>query len=127
MNAKVEAGEFRLDGLKWLVVVALVLGATFANSYYAAEFALLYRVLVLLAVGVAACFVAVNTAKGDAFWNLLKAAQIEVRKVVWPTRQETIQTTLIVLFVVLLMGIFLMHFPCRATRYPDVVVNLGVG
>lgn len=107
MNAKVEAGEFRLDGLKWLVVIALVLGAAFANSYYAAEFALLYRVLVLLVVGIAACFVAVNTAKGDAFWNLLKAAQVEVRKVVWPTRQETIQTTLIVVAVVIVMAFIL--------------------
>ncbi|WP_045860757.1 preprotein translocase subunit SecE [Teredinibacter purpureus] len=104
---KVEETEFRLDGLKWLVVAALVLGGAVANSYYASDFVLLYRVLVLLVVGFAAAYVAVNTAKGNAFWDLLKAAQVEVRKVVWPSRQETTQTTLIVSGVVVVAAIIL--------------------
>ena len=107
MNAKAETREFRFDGLKWLLVLLLVAGATFANSYYAGEVALLYRVLVLVAVGLLACFVAVNTAKGHSFWSLMKAAQVEVRKVVWPSRKETNQTTLMVLVVVIIMGFIL--------------------
>ncbi len=107
MSAKIETVEFRLDGLKWLVVVALVLGAAFANSYYSAEFPVLYRVLALVGVGAVACVVAVNTAKGSSFWALLKAAQVEIRKVVWPSRQEQIQTTLIVVAVVLVAAIIL--------------------
>ncbi|SMF45098.1 protein translocase subunit secE/sec61 gamma [Alteromonadaceae bacterium Bs31] len=107
MSAKVEEVEFRLDGLKWLVVAALVFGGAFANSYYANDFALLYRVLVLLVVGAAAAYIAVSTAKGSAFWALLKAAQVEVRKVVWPSRQETTQTTLIVSAVVVVTAIML--------------------
>lgn len=106
-TAKVEEKEYRLDGLKWLVVVALVLGGAFANSYYSQEVAILYRVLVLLVVGVVAAYVAVQTAKGDAFWSLLKAAQVEVRKVVWPSRQETTQTTLVVSVVVLVTALLL--------------------
>ena len=43
----------------------------------------------------------------SSFWNLAKAARVEIRKVVWPTRQETTQTTLIVLGVVLLMALIL--------------------
>ncbi len=107
MNAKVEEAEFRLDGLKWLVVAVLVLGGAFANSYYATDFALLWRVLVLLVVGAVAAYVAVNTAKGSSFWALLKAAQVEVRKVVWPSRHETTQTTLIVSAVVVVTAIIL--------------------
>lgn len=107
MNAKTEAVEFRLDGLKWLVIVALIIGGAVANSYYSAEFALLYRVIALVVIGGIACFVAVNTAKGYSFWELLKAAQVEIRKVVWPTRQETIQTTLIVVAVVFVAALLL--------------------
>ena len=90
-----------------MFVVALVLGGAVANSYYSAEFPVLYRVLALVALGVVACVVAVNTAKGHSFWELLRASQVEIRKVVWPTRQETIQTTLIVVAVVLVAAIIL--------------------
>ncbi len=106
MNAKVEK-EFHFDGLKWLLVALLVFGGAFANSYYAGEVALLYRVLALVALGLIAAFVAVNTAKGDAFWDLLKAAQVEVRKVVWPSKQETTQTTLVVVAVVIVTALLL--------------------
>ena len=107
MNAKVEATEYRLDGLKWLIVIAIVIGGAVANTLYESEFPLLYRVLALLGAGLFACFVAVNTAKGRSFWDLLKASQLEIRKVVWPTSQETIQTTLVVLVVVVIAAIIL--------------------
>jgi preprotein translocase subunit SecE len=107
MNAKAETREFRFDGLKWLLVLLLVAGAAFANSYYSDDVALLYRVLALLAVGLVACFIAVNTTKGYSFWSLMKAAQLEVRKVVWPTRKETNQTTVMVIVVVIITGIIL--------------------
>jgi protein translocase subunit secE/sec61 gamma len=106
-TAKVEEAEFKLDPLKWLVVVVLILGGAIANSYYASDFALLYRVLALLVIGALAAFVAVNTARGSAFWALLRAAQVEVRKVVWPSRQETTQTTLIVSAVVVVTAVIL--------------------
>ncbi|WP_105101984.1 preprotein translocase subunit SecE [Microbulbifer pacificus] len=106
MNAKVEAKTFRLDGLKWLLVVLLVGAAVAGNSYYA-EIPLLYRVLAIVALCLAAAFVAVQTEKGSGFWNLLREAQNEVRRVVWPTRQEATQTTLIVVVFVLLMAIIL--------------------
>ncbi|MBB5212507.1 preprotein translocase subunit SecE [Microbulbifer hydrolyticus] len=106
MNAKVEAKTFRLDGLKWLLVVLLVGAAVAGNSYYA-EIPLLYRVLAIVALCVAAVFVAVQTEKGNAFWNLLREAQNEVRRVVWPSRQEATQTTLIVVVFVLLMAVIL--------------------
>ncbi len=107
MSAKLESPGFRLDGLKWFIVVALILGGAFANSYYSAEFPVLYRVLAMVALGVFACFIAVKTAKGHSFWELLKASQVEIRKVVWPSRQETLQTTLIVVAVVIVTAVIL--------------------
>ncbi|AFN79456.1 preprotein translocase subunit SecE [Stutzerimonas nitrititolerans] len=106
MNVKAEAKDTRFDLVKWLVVAALVVVAVVGNQYYAAE-PILYRVIALLVVAVVAALVALQTAKGRASFTLLKEARVEIRKVVWPTRQETTQTTLIVLAVVLVMALLL--------------------
>lgn len=106
MNAKAESKKGSLDGLKWLLVLVLIVAAVGGNAYYADQ-ALLYRVLALLALASVAIFVAVQTVKGAAFWKLAKEARTEIRKVVWPTRQETTQTTLIVVAFVLLMSLIL--------------------
>ena len=106
MNAKAEAKDSRFDALKWLVVAALVVAGVVGNQYFSAE-PLLYRVLALLALAVVVGFVALQTAKGQAFFALAKEARIEIRKVVWPTRQETTQSTLIVVAVVLVMSLVL--------------------
>lgn len=109
MSTKVEAGEYRLDGLKWIIVIALIAGGAFANSYFGGE-PLIFRVLAMVVIGAVAAFVAVNTAKGQAFWNLVKEAQVEVRKVVWPTPAEVNQTTLLVAVVVVITAIILWVF-----------------
>jgi preprotein translocase subunit SecE len=106
MNANAEAKDSRFDLLKWLVVVALVVVGVVGNQYFSAE-PILYRVLVLLALAGIAGAVALQTAKGQAFTELAKEARVEIRKVVWPTRQETTQTTLIVVAVVLVMALVL--------------------
>jgi preprotein translocase subunit SecE len=106
MNAKAEAKETRFDALKWVVVVAVVAVGVVGNQYFSAE-PILYRVLVLLALAAVAAVVALQTSKGQAFFVLAKEARAEIRKVVWPTRQETTQTTLIVVAVVLVMSLLL--------------------
>ncbi|MGP0147318.1 preprotein translocase subunit SecE [Pseudomonas oryzihabitans] len=106
MSIKAEAKESRFDALKWLAVVVLVAVGVVANHYFAAQ-SILYRVVGLLVLAAIAAFVALQTAKGQAFFGLLKDARTEIRKVVWPTRQETTQTTLIVVAVVLVMALLL--------------------
>ncbi len=101
-----DAPVSRFDGLKWLVVTALIAAAVVGNSYFANE-SLLYRVLAIVALAVVAGFVALQTAKGASFWSLVKGSRTEIRKVVWPTRQETVQTTLMVVVAVIILGIFL--------------------
>lgn len=106
MNANVETKEFRFDLIKWIVTLGLLVGVVVANSAYT-EIALLYRVLAIIAVVLVAAFVAFNTTKGYAFWELLKASQIELRKVVWPSTQEVNQTTVLVVAVVIITALIL--------------------
>lgn len=106
MSAKADSGESKLDSLKWVVVVLLVTVGVMGNSYYSDQ-SLLYRVLALLVLAAVAGGVALQTAKGKAFFTLFKEARIEIRKVVWPTRQETLQTTAIVVVFVLVVGLLL--------------------
>ena len=106
MSSKAEAGEYQLDSLKWLVALAIVGGGIYANSYYAA-IEPLFRALAGVLVAAIAIGVALQTEKGAWAWNLAKEARVEVRKVVWPTTQETTQTTLIVVGVVILVALIL--------------------
>ncbi|MFD2641535.1 preprotein translocase subunit SecE [Pseudomonas japonica] len=106
MTSKSEAQDSRFDLLKWLAVVALVVVGVVGNQYYSGS-PILYRVIALLALGAVAAFVALQTVKGKSFFALAKEARTEIRKVVWPTRQETTQTTLIVVAVVLVMALLL--------------------
>ncbi|MFT5710660.1 MAG: preprotein translocase subunit SecE [Halioglobus sp.] len=101
-----EATVSRFDSAKWVVVVALVAVAVVGNSYFSDQ-SLLYRVLGIVAVSAIAAMFALRTAKGVAFWSLVKGSRTEIRKVVWPTRQETVQTTLIVLAFVVVVALML--------------------
>tara|TARA_R110002110_G_scaffold415719_2_gene654268 strand:- start:39323 stop:39703 length:381 start_codon:yes stop_codon:yes gene_type:complete len=95
-----------MDSLKWIVVLALAVFGVVGNYHYA-EQSVLIRVLLLLAIAGAALFVAYKTSKGQRFWQFAMDAKSEVRKVVWPSRQETIQTTLIVLAIVTVVSLIL--------------------
>ena len=106
MSAKAELNDSRFDVIKWVVVALIVSVGVFGDSYFSAE-PVLYRAIALVVLALVAGFVALQTSKGKAFWSLLKEARIEIRKVVWPTRQETTQTTMIVVAVVLVMALIL--------------------
>ncbi|ABE57770.1 MULTISPECIES: preprotein translocase subunit SecE [Chromohalobacter] len=106
MKQSAEVQGSRYDVAKWALVVILVVLAVAGNAYFADQ-ALLYRVLGVVALGVAAAAVALTTTKGRALAELARGSRKEIRRVVWPTRPETIQTTAIVLVAVLLVGIML--------------------
>ena len=103
----VEAGQSsRVDIVKW-VAAALVLTAGVAGFYYYAEQFLPYRVLALLAATAVSLGIAYNTVAGKAMWTYFQDSRAELRKVVWPTRAETMQTTLVVAIVVVVVGVLL--------------------
>ncbi|NCF43756.1 MAG: preprotein translocase subunit SecE [Proteobacteria bacterium] len=68
---------------------------------------LLLRVVGLLAIAGVAVLLALQTERGCAIWSLLKEARTEVRRVVWPSNQETTQTTLVVLLLVFVFALIL--------------------
>lgn len=106
VNKDVKRPEARSEVAKWIFIILLVAVGVWGNVHFS-QVMLLYRVLALVGLGVIAVFVAKYTQKGALFWDMLKEAKAEVRRVIWPTRQETMQTTLIVVVVVLLMGLVL--------------------
>ena len=106
MSEKIDSEDSKLDWIKWSAVAVIVAAAVYANSYFSAE-SLLFRTIGILAAAAVAGWIAAQTIKGRAFVNLCLEARIEIRKVVWPTRQETTQTTIVVLIVIFIVALIL--------------------
>ncbi len=106
MSASSEAQGSKLDWLLWLLVVLLIGGGVFGNYYFESE-PLLWRVSGVVAVAIVALVIGLQTTAGKSFSEFFKGARVEIKKVVWPTRQETLQTTLVVVVVVALMSLIL--------------------
>jgi preprotein translocase subunit SecE len=96
-----------LDGLKWGVTIVLLAAIIVGNYMIGETLNILVRVGILLLLAALAVFSAVMTEKGQKFIAFAKDSRLEVRKVVWPTRQETVQTTLIILAVSTIVGLIL--------------------
>ena len=85
-----------------LIVAAIVAG----NAYFSTT-SLPIRVTFMIVFGLIALFVALTTVKGKITWKFFQEARTELRKVVWPTRQETLQTTLMIAVIVSIMSLVL--------------------
>ncbi len=95
-----------MDKVKLTIAVAFT-AAGVVGFYYFADQSLLMRVLGLLAMIGVSLAIAYQTAVGQRTWGFVTDAQTEVKKVVWPTRKEALQTTAIVLVMVLIVALFL--------------------
>ena len=114
MSTESNVTKSPLDVIKWLASAVLLSAAVVGNIYFG-EIAerlgvspsLIVQVLAVVALMGLSGLAALSSSQGKAFSNLVKEANIERRKVVWPTRQETIQTTLLVVAVVFVTGLIL--------------------
>ncbi|KPH56717.1 preprotein translocase subunit SecE [Pseudoalteromonas porphyrae] len=106
MSTNVETPSSAMDSVKWLVAIALLAGAVVGNHMYA-DASALYRAIGVVFAVAAGLGIASLTGKGQAFLAFAKEARIEVRKVVWPTRQETTHTTFIVMVATVIMALIL--------------------
>ncbi len=106
MVTKAEQSNSSIDTVK-LFTALLVLIAGVAGFYYFEGESQLLRVIGMLAVAGVAIFIVSTTEIGRRGLGFARDARIEVRKVVWPTRQETLQTTVAVLVMVFLVAIML--------------------
>ncbi len=106
MNTKVEAEGSRFDSIKLGIVLLLLVGGIVAYHYFG-EQPLLIRIGGLLVVVAVCAAITYSTELGRRLWGLVHESRNEVRKVVWPSRQETVQTTLLVMAMVVVMALIL--------------------
>ena len=107
MSARTEStGSGMPNTLKWALAVILLAAGLVAFYVFAAQALPLRVVYVLLGAG-ASVGVALQTDKGRAAWDYLRESRTELRRVVWPTRKETVQTTLVVIGLVTVLAVIL--------------------
>ena len=106
MTGKAEATASGMDVFKLAISIGLLIAGVIA-FYIFADQPLLYRVLGIVAAVIIAAIIALTTVRGRSFAGFMQAARTEVRKMVWPTRAETLQTTIVVFIIVVILAIFL--------------------
>ena len=78
--------------------------------YYYSDVRLFYRVVGMISVVIFSAFIAYQSDFGKLVYSYVTDSKVELKKVTWPTKQETTQTTLGVIFVVIIVGILLWLF-----------------
>ena len=106
MNAQAEEVTSVVDIVK-LVLSPILVIAGVVGFYFFSDLQLLYRVVLLLAVIGAAVGVCFTTAKGRSVWGFMIESKLEFNRIVWPTRDEAVRTTLLVIAMVTIVGLVL--------------------
>jgi preprotein translocase subunit SecE len=107
MNAQTESSQSgMLDILKLLIAAAAIIGGLYSYYFYEFELALPLRVLIVLGGTGAGIAIAMTSAQGQRLWHFIQGSRVEIRKVVWPTKQETTQTAIAVFVFTLIMAVF---------------------
>jgi preprotein translocase subunit SecE len=105
MDTKVENQPTFVDTAK-LTLAAVILVGGIAAYYLYPDTSVLLRAVGVVVATIAAGFVVFQSAQGRELWKFIQASRIELRKVVWPTREETIQTSIAVFIFAVIMGVF---------------------
>jgi preprotein translocase subunit SecE len=108
MNAKAEStgGNSAADIAK-LTLAIVVIAAGVVAYYWYNELPAWERLFILLGGFIVGGAIGSVTRSGRALRDYLSESMFELRKVVWPTRQETLQTTLVIIVVVIILSILL--------------------
>jgi preprotein translocase subunit SecE len=107
MKTQAEAPTAVFDVVKQVFSVVFVVAGVAAFYYFSEAIPLIYRVLGLVVVVLAAAGLMLTTELGHNVWQFVLESKQEVRKVVWPTREETVRTTLLVFAMVTIVGLIL--------------------
>ena len=113
MNTQAESSAAVADIIKQVFSVILVVAGIAAFYYFSTdhgdlkEIRLLYRVLGLVALMSVVVAMMLSTELGRTVWTFALESRQEVRKVVWPTREETMRTTMLVFAMVFIVGLIL--------------------
>lgn len=122
-NSEAQGSGRSVDIFKWVVVAVLLLIAIVGN-YYFRQYNLALRAFAVVAVVAIAGAVALWTTKGKQTLAFAREARIEMRKVIWPTRQEALQTTLIVAAVTAVMSLILWGLDGLLVRLVSFITSL---
>ena len=106
MNLKANQTNSSFDKFLWLLIGLLLIGGIVANFYFT-SFALPIRLVGWIILAAVVILIGFQTQFGKTSWNFVKEARMEMRKVTWPTRQETVQTTMVVVAMVVVMALIL--------------------
>ena len=107
MSVQTETSESGiLDTIKLMIAAAALVGGLYAYYYYETELAQAIRVLMVLGGTVAGIGIAMTSVQGQRLWHFIQGSRVEIRKVVWPTKQETTQTAIAVFVFTLIMMLF---------------------
>lgn len=94
-----------IDILKLLIAAGVLVGGLFAYYYYI-EISLPLRVLMVLGGTIAGVAIGMTSVQGKRLWAFVQGSRVEIRKVIWPTKQETTQTAIAVFVFTLIMALF---------------------
>lgn len=94
------------DKLKLILAMLLVVGGI-GGFYYFGDKPDLVRVAMVLVAAALAVVMSATTAPGRSAWEFFKGARLELRKVIWPVKKETMQITVIVFVMVILVAIYM--------------------
>ena len=95
-----------LDVIKLLIAAAVLIGGLYSYYYYEFDLALPVRVLIVLGGTGFGIAIGMTSTQGQRLWQFIQGSRVEIRKVVWPTRQETTQTAIAVFVFTLIMAVF---------------------
>jgi preprotein translocase subunit SecE len=105
MTDQVQENATALDALK-LAAGVVILAAGIAGFYLLVDLPIWLRWIIVLAALVAGALVSLQSYQGKEFWGFVQSSRIELRKVVWPNRQETMQVTVVVFVMIIALGLF---------------------
>ena len=106
VNAKTEVTQSPMDKVYWAVLTLLVIAGVFANTYFS-DIAVSIRLAAWLVLCVVLVFIALQTRLGRVFFEFTKDVRMELRKVVWPSQGQTVQTTGLVIVAVVIFSLIL--------------------
>lgn len=125
MNAQTEEVTSIVDIVKLVFSLVFIVTGIVA-FYYFSDFKLLYRVLLLVAVISGAVAVGFTTEKGRGFWGFMLESKQEFKRIVWPTRDEAVRTTLLVFVMVIVVGFVLWLLDTFLFWGVQLLMNQGV-
>lgn len=113
-----------VNSVLWALSIALLAVAAVGNTYFATHFSLIVRVLLLVVLCLGALGLAAITNQGQKAIGFIKDSRQELRKIIWPTRQESTQTTLIVVAMCVVVALALWGIDSIIVLIIDFLTNL---